>query len=426
MTVDVTAGEGVSDRTRAAEGAARPADEPTACRVAFWLYAGQLWTAFGIAISNILLGLSILAAPFAVLARGKGEVAGETAGEALRRGRPVLLALAAYAGLLVVSTLTSLDPGRSARGLSELFNLAVLPLALVLVRGEARVRTVVDGICLLGGGLALLGLGQFVLGYNDLSHRITGPFSHYMTFSGILLLADLLLIGRVASGRYGGARRAWPWWLALALVNAALLATYTRNAWVGLAVALTLLLLVRKPKLLLLYPVAAALFWLLAPAPVLDRALSIADIDDPSNQDRLSMARAGLAMIEDRPLTGLGPEMVEVLYPSYRVSTAVRDHVPHLHDSFLQIAAERGLPALAAYLAIVAFAFCGAWRRFRREGGFDGSRADLYVGVLLVLVGFNVAGLFEHNWGDTEVQRQVLFLLALPFCIPRAEPESIE
>ena len=28
-----------------------------------------------------------------------------------------------------------------------------------------------------------------------------------------------------------------------------------------------------------------------------------------------------------------------------------------------------------------------------------------------------VAGLFEHNWGDTEVQRVVLAVLALPFCL---------
>ena len=421
MTVDVTAGDPVADAAPPAEERARPVAEPLPARVAFWLYAGQLWTVFGIAVSNALLGLSILAAPLAALARGGSAAEDGGVRPALRRGRSLLLALAVYAVLLVVSTVSSLDPGRSLRGLSELFNLAALPLALVLVRGEARVRTVVDGISLLGGALALLGLGQFVLGYNDLSHRITGPFSHYMTFSGVLLLADLVLIGRVAVARDRGWARAWRW-ASLALVNAALLATYTRNAWVGLAVALTLLLLVRKPKLLLLYPVAAAIFWLLAPAPVLDRALSIADVDDPSNQDRLSMARAGLAMIEDRPLTGLGPEMVEVLYPSYRVSSAVRDHVPHLHDSFLQIAAERGLPALAAYLVIVGIAFAGAWRRFRREGGFHGARADLYLAVMLALVGFNVAGLFEHNWGDTEVQRQVLFLLALPFCVPSTEP----
>jgi hypothetical protein len=66
-----------------------------------------------------------------------------------------------------------------------------------------------------------------------------------------------------------------------------------------------------------------------------------------------------------------------------------------------------------------------AVRRYRAEGKASGPRADLYLGTVLALAGFNLAGLFEYNWGDTEVQRLALFLLALPFCLemePTAAP----
>jgi hypothetical protein len=39
------------------------------------------------------------------------------------------------------------------------------------------------------------------------------------------------------------------------------------------------------------------------------------------------------------------------------------------------------------------------------------------MGMLLALLAFNLAGLFENNWGDTEVQRPALLLLAIPFCL---------
>ena len=66
-----------------------------------------------------------------------------------------------------------------------------------------------------------------------------------------------------------------------------------------------------------------------------------------------------------------------------------------------------------------------ALRRFKAEGGWSGGRADLYVGTLLVVLGFNLAGMFEDNWGDTEVQRLVLFVLAIPHCLPmRSERDS--
>jgi hypothetical protein len=69
--------------------------------------------------------------------------------------------------------------------------------------------------------------------------------------------------------------------------------------------------------------------------------------------------------------------------------------------------------------AAAAAAFSGL-----RRAGLRGSRADLYLGTLLALLAFNVAGLFEYNWGDTEVQRLVLFVLALPFAADEPSPES--
>ena len=62
--------------------------------------------------------------------------------------------------------------------------------------------------------------------------------------------------------------------------------------------------------------------------------------------------------------------------------------MPHLHDSFLQLTAERGLPALAAYLWMMAVSIGLAVRRFRRQGGFAGPRSDLDLGCALALVGF--------------------------------------
>jgi O-antigen ligase len=153
---------------------------------------------------------------------------------------------------------------------------------------------------------------------------------------------------------------------------------------------------------------------------VVQRVTSIFDLSDATNYDRVCMAYAGWGMIRERPLLGQGPRMVQERYPIYRHPTAPRYSVPHLHNSYLQLAAERGLPSLLAMLALVAVSLRRAWRDFRSQGGRSGPRADLYVGVFCSLAGFLVAGLFEDNWNDTEVQRIVLFLLALPFCLAQS------
>jgi hypothetical protein len=307
------------------------------------------------------------------------------------------------------------------------------------VRGERRARWVVDGLVVVATLVALAGLAQLLGDYGPIDRRIRGPFSHWMTFSGFLLICDLLLLARLAAGpppasapgaapeeRREGARRPPPgppgwlvgWrWAALVAINLALLASLTRSAWVGLFVAATLLVVVRAPRLLAACLPAALLFTLLAPVPVVARAVSILDVRDASNYDRLCMVEAGVRMIAERPLFGLGPEVVPQRYAIYRSPSARRLWVPHLHNSFLHLAAERGLPALAAFVAMIAASAAAAWRGFVREGRFAGPRADLYLGAGLALVAFSVAGLFENNWGDTEVQRLALFVLALPFCL---------
>ena len=84
----------------------------------------------------------------------------------------------------------------------------------------------------------------------------------------------------------------------------------------------------------------AALFFAFAPDSVTNRMMSMFDLRDPSNRDRLAMARTGTAMVRDFPLTGVGPAMVPRLYAQYRDPDAVQATNPHLHNVPLQIAAE--------------------------------------------------------------------------------------
>ncbi len=399
-----------------------PGDPATRERLRFGLYAAHLLTLFGIALSNVALGLALLAFP-ALRNRPDGS---------FRRARPLLVAALAYAALLLVAVAFSQDPLTSLDGLRELFTLAALPLAIGSIAGERRLRWLFDAVILAATLAALAGLAQYWFGYGDLDRRIRGPFSHVMTFSGILLLVDLLLVARLmfrppAAGRSEGGpgllARPWIAWTALVVINLALIGSLTRNAWIGLAFAGGWLLWLRRRRLLLWALPAAVAFVVLSPVPVLARALSVSNLSDESTYDRLCMLEAGARMVKEHPLLGIGPNMVERLYPIYRHTSAARLNVPHLHNSYANLAAERGLPALASYLALLAVALARAWRGHQSDLARGhaphaaGSRADLWLGVTAALLAFSIASLFEHNWGDVEVQRVALLLLAAPFCL---------
>jgi O-antigen ligase len=120
------------------------------------------------------------------------------------------------------------------------------------------------------------------------------------------------------------------------------------------------------------------------------------------------MMISGVQMIRDHPWTGVGLDMVRRVYPLYRRDDAPQWRTPHLHNNVLQVAAERGLPALAAYVWLFA-AFLGAtWRGLPALAG--GDRAAV-AATLIAVVGVTAAGMFEYNFWDAEIQYLTLILM---------------
>ena len=176
----------------------------------------------------------------------------------------------------------------------------------------------------------------------------------------------------------------------------ALALTLTRSYMVGAAAALGVLFLLKDLRLLVFLPVLGALFLAFAPPQVTSRIYSTFDLDDPTVRDRIAMQRAGAAIIADYPLTGVGPDMVKEVYPDYRDAGAGQAENPHLQNVPLQIAAERGLPALAIWLAFLTVAVHRLWNNLRSAHNLALSAAGL-----AAVAGMLAGGLTEDNFGDS-------------------------
>jgi O-antigen ligase len=318
--------------------------------------------------------------------------------------RPLLPPLLLFAVASLVSAAFSLDPVQSFEKTPRLMVLLLVPLAAALMDGEWWPR-LVAALAVVTTVLAVWGIVQYVQGANNLAHRIQGPLAHYMLYAGWMLLGVSVVVAELL---LNPARRLWLLLPPALLGPVALLLSYTRNAWVGLAAGLLLLAAVWHRRLLLLYPVVALALWFVFPRPVLERVISIFDLRQAANYDRVCMTISGLQMIRDFPLTGVGLDMVDRLYPLYRRDDAPRWRVPHLHNNLVQIAAERGLPALAAYLWLIGAFFTVTWRGLPRLSG-EGRAA---VGASLTAVlAITVAGLFEYNFWFAVIQYPTLVLM---------------
>jgi O-antigen ligase len=190
--------------------------------------------------------------------------------------------------------------------------------------------------------------------------------------------------------------------------------TFTRTAMVGLAAGVGVLFLLRDFRLVALLPIALAVALALAPADLTRRIYSIADLNDPTNRDRVAMLKAGTAIIKDHPLTGVGPDQIKHVYADYRMPTALMPITPHLHNVPMQIAAERGLPALVLWLWFIVSLLRELVRHLNR------TRYKVLVAMGIgTTVAMLTAGLFEYNFGDSEFLMLFLVLITLPFAADR-------
>jgi O-antigen ligase len=312
-------------------------------------------------------------------------------------------------GCLALSAVFSVHPGPSLYALKGMFTFLIFPLAADLIETEADAFAVIGAIGSAAIVLALVGIWQYFHGGDNLDNRIAATLSHYMTFSGLMLLAGLASLGIALESRLHRFLTS----SAAALLGSAILLSFTRNAYVGFVVAVIVYLAITSPKALPAVPVLGALIVALSPADIRSRLFSIFDPSDPTNRDRLDMAVAGGRIVRDHPVFGLGLGWVKAYYPLYRVPTAIRFRVPHLHDNVVQIAGESGLFAAAAYLAFIGFVIFSSARRLRAER--EASRRALLASSVLAAVGITAAGFFEYNFGDVEVLMTTLLLIAIPF-----------
>jgi O-antigen ligase len=333
------------------------------------------------------------------------------------RARPAapafMLPLAVYGAATLVSAGFSLDPAASIIDSKQLVLLLIVPMVYHVARGHSA-NLVVDVVLAVGAISAAYGVIQYgVLHYDSLRMRPDGALTHYMTYSGTLMLVLCAAVARLV---FADRERTWPALVMPALVLA-LAVSLGRNAWVGACVAVALLLALRDFRLVALLPVAIAILLVAAPDSVTNRVMSMFDLRDPTNQDRVAMLEAGTAIVRDHPLTGVGPAMVPRVYAQYKPDYGVNALNPHLHNVPMQIAAERGLPALAAWVWVMVTLSMALVRLFR------GNRERLLTATAMAATAAMLAaGLFEYNFGDSEFLMLYLVLITLPFAALNTGP----
>lgn len=332
---------------------------------------------------------------------------------------------------------------RAAGGfvIRKLVLFVILLVAVNVIRSLRHLEFLFLGLFVQAGLAAALGVVQFIVQYHHVRAlypqqvyfymtltRITGFMGHWMNFSGQQMmaftsLAALLLVASAADQGLEPGKAIQRWrnleWILAAVVALSIFLSFTRGVWLGCLAGVVYLLGRRFPRWLWVLPVLLVAGYFLSPRLVRERVnLALHPSRDPALSIRFEMWSAGLKMIERHPWVGVGPNNIFEVYPLYLPAgrTPEIGYHEHLHNNFIQFAAERGLPCLAAWvwlMGALGWHTLGIRRRLR---ALPQARwvADAAFASWLA---FLTEGFFEFNFGTSPVLLVFLFLASTPFVV---------
>ncbi len=360
---------------------------------------------------------------FLKYARGRGvKLNGLTADSPLRRFN-----------LLEGDTLLTAD-GRPLRSTGALARALAGPpdapsVHIAFYRREWVSDVIIPRGLLLQGNTASaqLGLTNWSLGRDE---RATGFYGFYVTYAEVLQLIASLAVGLFIALRRKRSRNGVLLALAFVGMSLALLMTVTRASWGAFIVSVGVMLLAGAASKRAILLVA---FGALLAVPVglyvlrQKRQVGFLDQSDGSITWRETVYREGFHLLVSRPrhlLVGIGMDTIKRHWRAWGMFDHGRLPWGHMHSTPLQIALERGLPTLAAWLALLFIYLRMLWRLVRSAQVTDWIERGLALGALGGTCGFFTTGLVHYNLGDSEVVMVFYLIMGLALVVERFAREK--
>lgn len=171
-----------------------------------------------------------------------------------------------------------------------------------------------------------------------------------------------------------------------------LLFTYSRGAWLGLAVSILVMVGLRRDKKYILgLLTGAALILAVDFRHIWERLNPLVLQHDTSTAYRMEIWRTSLKIFQDHPFWGTGMGTVWYYIPQY--SQSIYTFIAHSHNLYLQLAVEGGFFGLVSFLILVGTMLLMNFDVFRKSR--SRRQRGIALGLLAGFIGFMVQGFVD-------------------------------
>jgi len=254
--------------------------------------------------------------------------------------------------------------------------------------------------------------------------RATGFYDHWTTYGEALQLIASLGLGLFIALPHKRTRIGVLLALAIVGMCGALLLTVMRTSLAALVVSAVLIASVGLSRRALIVVGVCALPLIVAGLFVLHQKRQVGFLDqkDDSIRWRETVQKEGLQLLVSNPrhlLIGVGMDSIKAHWREWGLFDGGKIPMGHMHSDYLQIALERGIPALIIWLILMGMYGRMLWRARRQVSSENWIDKGIVLGALGGLVGFMLSGVVHYNWGDSEVVMIFYLIMGLSLGIER-------
>ncbi len=262
--------------------------------------------------------------------------------------------------------------------------------------------------------------------------RASGFYGHYVSYAEVLQLIIALAVGMFVSLPV---KRSWHGGLlllAIAGLGSALALTVTRAPWLAFLVSTSVIFLLGAGRRAILTAGLLAIPLILAGLFILQQKRNVGFLDrtDQSTTWRETVWRDGYGLLTSKPrhlLIGVGMDSIKAHWREWGLFDGGRLPIGHMHSNLLQIALERGIPALILWLIFLGIYARMLWRLARNpaiSANNNWVERGVVLGALGGLCGFFTSGVVHYNWGDSEVVMIFYCIVGLTLALERKVNEA--
>lgn len=286
-----------------------------------------------------------------------------------------------------------------------------------------------------GALVALYGIMQYLFGwttsnawideemFEDATMRVYSTLGNPNVLGEYLLL--VLPVAAVYMLKYQWKRISkWAYIAMFAVLALCLVLTQSRGCWIGFMVSVAIFVTFYEGKIWVLIPIVLCILPFVLPQTIIDRVLSIGDMDDSSTSYRVYIWMGTLGMIKHYWLggIGMGEAAYSQVYPFFSYNAIV---APHSHNLYLQLLVEAGISGLLIFV-IMQVVFAKKMSIVYKLGDKKSTDSMLALAISSGVIGFLAQSMFDYTFYNYRVMAIFFMIMAMGMALKTIKEREVQ